>query len=385
MRMTFRSMIVLLPLLAALVGVYSVMSVANSNDFQLIPESKRLHERSSMAPPTCEPRDRIFAVGTVEPAGGIMAIGAPTGGTVSQIFVQSNASVREGAPLFQLDARRAQADVRLRQRDLQLAMARLNARHAERAALRQTAKVVQASLEAARSAHEHARQLAEMADGLQNAANISRKEHLLRRFGVAGTAASVAEKEAELREVMTRLAALDPQRDGRAIGVDSAQVARAKAELDIAETELALLTVRAPVAGRVLQLNIRPGEVIAPGSVAPLLMGRDGPMHLRIAVDELDIPRFDAALPGVAHLRGNKEAAFDLKFVRMDPVVIPKKNAANRLGGRIDARVLHVIYEVDTARLLPGQVLDVYLGKPCPSNEVPAKHIAQNGRPVRTD
>jgi hypothetical protein len=54
---------------------------------------------------------------------------------------------------------------------------------------------------------------------------------------------------------------------------------------------------------------------------------------------------------------------FPLRFVRIEPYVVPKKSLTGDNTERVDTRVLQVIYAVDTQgkRLFVGQQLDVFI------------------------
>ena len=61
--------------------------------------------------------------------------------------------------------------------------------------------------------------------------------------------------------------------------------------------------------------------------------------------------------------RGDPRQEFALRFVRVEPFVIPKRSLTGDNTERVDTRVLQVIYEVEPGqgRLYVGQQLDVYV------------------------
>lgn len=81
--------------------------------------------------------------------------------------------------------------------------------------------------------------------------------------------------------------------------VTKAALARAEAEVAKIEVELDRLVVRALVAGRVLQVNVRPGEFVGTPANQPLvILGNTDRLHVRVDIDEYDIPRFhEGCLP----------------------------------------------------------------------------------------
>jgi hypothetical protein len=82
-----------------------------------------------------------------------------------------------------------------------------------------------------------------------------------------------------------------------------------------------------------------------------------------VDIDENDIPRFRPGAPAKAMLRGDPRQEFGLRFVRVEPYVIPKKSLTGDNTERVDTRVLQVIYALDktSAPVYVGQQLDVYV------------------------
>ena len=68
---------------------------------------------------------------------------------------------------------------------------------------------------------------------------------------------------------------------------------------------------------------------------------------MRVDVDENDIPRFRPATPAVARLRGDPRREYRLRFVRVEPYVVPKKSLTGDSTERVDTRVLQVIYALE--------------------------------------
>ena len=133
--------------------------------------------------------------------------------------------------------------------------------------------------------------------------------------------------------------------------VAQSAVEREKAQVQQAQTELDRLTVRALVDGEVLQVNVRPGEFVgAPPGQALIVLGNTTQLHVRVDIDEYDIPRFVPDAPAKATLKGQSKDFFPLRFVRIEPYVIPKKSLTGDNTERVDTRVLQVIYAVESGR-----------------------------------
>jgi hypothetical protein len=74
--------------------------------------------------------------------------------------------------------------------------------------------------------------------------------------------------------------------------------------------------------------------------------------------------RADAAATG--YVRGNRDINTGLRFVRIEPYVVPKRSLTGDSTERVDTRVLQVLYAFDGGRLpiYVGQQMDVFVDAP---------------------
>jgi hypothetical protein len=70
--------------------------------------------------------------------------------------------------------------------------------------------------------------------------------------------------------------------------------------------------------------------------------------------------------PATAHVRGTRQIQTGLKFVRVEPYVIPKRSLTGDSTERVDTRVLQVLYgfERGTLPIYVGQQMDVFIQAP---------------------
>lgn len=144
-----------------------------------------------------------------------------------------------------------------------------------------------------------------------------------------------------------------------------ASVAAARAAERQARVELERLTVHAPVAARVLQVNTREGQFADNVAGAPplMLLGDDRRMYLRVNIDENDAWRVRAQAPAVAVVRGAEGLKIPLHFEYIEPYVTAKPGLTGQTTERADLRVLQVVYSFDRAGLpvYLGQQMDAYI------------------------
>ncbi len=146
--------------------------------------------------------------------------------------------------------------------------------------------------------------------------------------------------------------------------VARAQVEFARQSVRQAEVEQERLPVTAPIAGTVLKVDVRPGEYVGTPAGEPLVvLGDNSVLHVRVDIDEQDLPRFRPGLQGKGFVRGDAATALPMSFVRVEPLVEPKRLLTNSGNERVDTRVLQVIYALSPSEqaVYVGQQIDVFL------------------------
>jgi len=267
-------------------------------------------------PPTSPYVHAIYGEGIVEASSHDLAIGSPFSEVVTKVFVIEGDKVKKGDPLFQLDTR-----------------------------------LFKAQAETARN---------------QIRSAIINMENLRTQF-------SFYEKLADKRAVSQ----LQYEQSYYAFKGAEEQVQVAKAVLGEVEANIERSLIRAPIDGKVLQVNIHIGEVapnvtpvsaqvITPYSSSQfplMILGKVEPLYLRIDIDQEDAWRYKKGTPATAFVRGNSRLKYPLQFVRVEPFIVPKASFTGQTSERIDTRVLQVLYRFEDVDIdiYAGQLLDVYL------------------------
>ncbi|MFO1498252.1 MAG: efflux RND transporter periplasmic adaptor subunit [Verrucomicrobiota bacterium] len=208
--------------------------------------------------------------------------------------------------------------------------------------------------------------------------------------------ANAAVADATLRRLQDQLGRLKAVRDPRAVSQDEVRtkendVAVALAQLEAAQAQvtqnqlrLERLTVRAPRAGTVLQVNVRPGEYAsATPKTAALVLGDVGHLQIRADVDEQNASRLQSGQNATAYLKGDTTRPIELTFVRIEPFVVPKVSLTGASTERVDTRVLQVIYSFERPQNQPvyvGQQVDLFVKTgiaAITARTTPAKQFAQ--------
>ena len=255
--------------------------------------------------PPAKPAGRgIGAAGIVEALRENPAVGVPASGLVAAVHVKVWDRVEAGAPLLQLDDRELRAQLVAREAEIPVA-----------------------------------------------AAEIKRLSTRLAR--IEKLAASGASPDADLDTLRDELAVAEARLSAARAGVEQTSLLRER------------LTVRAPIAGTILQANIRAGEFAVAGAAKPpLVLGDIDRVQVRADVDEQLAPRVREGAAAVGYLKGDTMHPLALEFVRIEPSIVPKTSLTGAATERVDTRVLQVIYKLPARHGRPiyvGQQLDLFI------------------------
>ncbi len=341
----------LLPLLAAGMLALAVIHVVRAE--QTLPPLP-----PPVAPARAPFEHSVAGVGTVEARTENIEVGAAVPGLVVELYVgvdKVGQRVKAGTPLFRIDDRVLRAKLRCTEADLTAAQAQLaklenQPRREELAVSEARVRVARANLDLLQDLDRRGRQLYERQA-------TSAEEYRQRQLTYEAGRKNLAQAQAEYD--LLKAGAWEPDK-----AIVRAQIARSRAELEQVKADLERSLVRAPVEGEVLQVNVRLGEYIAtPSSRPPVVLGDLRVLHVRVEIDEQEIPRFRPGASARAFLRSDPQEGFPLKFVRVEPYVVPKKSLTGEGTERVDTRVLHALYALppQMKSLYVGQQLDVFL------------------------
>jgi multidrug resistance efflux pump len=330
----------------------------------------------AIQPPTTPYEDTLAGAGVVEAQSENISIGSPTPGIVAEVPVEVGQKVEQGKLLFRMDDRELRGELLTLQAAVEVAEAELlRLQSLPRA---EDVAADAAALEEAEAVEVEARQQLDRILQLVASRAVTQADVDEARRAVAVAAAQVAKVGAELD--LTKAGAW--QYD---VMIAKQKAEQARAAVARVQTELDRLEVRAPRQGEVLQIDVRPGEFAGtPPDRRLMMLGSTDSLHVRVDIDEQDIGRYRAGIPGVAMPRGFPDLKYQLRFKRIEPFVVPKRSLTGDNTERVDTRVLQVIYEVvkNEPPLYVGQQVDVFFKLPPRAGSSPTP---ASGRSVGAD
>jgi HlyD family secretion protein len=282
----------------------------------------------------------VGALGRVEPASRIRRLNQPGGMAVTRLdrlLVAEGAEVTQGQLLAEFadaglkDAAAAQAEATLAEAEAQLARLRAAGRPSEIEAQRARIEAITAQQEIALRDAERAERLVPTGAGAIATADRSR-----------ATATRLA---AEKREAMAALDSLLTSRP-EDIALAEARVAGARAAVAKAFADAELARVRAPIAGTVLRIFVRPGDQV--GADGVLEIADLSRLEIVADVYETDLPRVRQGAAAEVVVPGEAQR-FAARVSDIGWTVRRQTQASNDPVAAVDARTVEVRLTLEEA------------------------------------
>jgi HlyD family secretion protein len=296
-------------------------------------------------------RWQAVAPGRVEACSGQIRVATAVIGQVDKVLVKANDTVFAGEPLIHLSddelkarlaAAEAQVAVRKRARNEKVATGQAyNRRKAQDAVADAEESVYDARSAVDRTAADL------RANGGPDA-------------GLTAARSALARAQGELTK---------HQRELRTIEDDSplptaleGQLSIARAEDAVARSALDKMTIRAPIDGTVLQINVRVGELVAPASLQPPLLLADlSALCVRAELDERDLGSIKVKQSVSVRTAAFPAREFEGSVSSIAPLVEPGRLEPPGTRNQTDVDVVQVMVELTgPSQFTVGMKADVY-------------------------
>lgn len=333
--------------------------------YHLLFAAEKLPKTSPLMDPPRQPfAAGISGTGLVEARTENIALGTAVAGVIIEVCVTSEQLGQRftaGTPLFRVDDRHLKAQLRTHQANLKLAEAQLE--RLDQLPRPEDIPPSEAKVKFAEANRARLKDQLDRGEQLLGKKIMADEEFTARRFSYI--AADQQWQQAVSEDVLLKAGAWLPDKN-----VSRASLEAARANVANLETEIERCLVRAPVDAQILKIDVRPGEYVSASDTKALMMLGDlERLRVRVDIDEKDIAHLNATGRATAALRGISGHKLDLKFIRIEPYVIPKKSFTGDNTERIDTRVLQVLYELegDHSGIYVGQQVDVSIEVTPPS------------------
>jgi len=320
-----------------LVAMAVTISVINARSSDLLGGAHRVADRPHGT-------QTIYATGFVEGVTEDVQLRMEQVGRVTGVLVSAGDWVEADAVLVKLDDARQRQEVALATANLEFAEAELErlqngARADEREEAHALYRSAQARLEQATRTWARIEQLRD-----QNA--VSQQE-------ADDQQASVDSLRGELEAAAARVRQIEAPARADEMRAAVARVASAQASLALANINLTTTELKAPRAGRVLDVNVRIGELTGPDAAKPLVVLSDtSKVRVRAFVEELDAPRITLGMQATVTADGLPGQSFKGHVISISPRMDTKSIHSDRPFELYDTKVREVLVELDTKELL---------------------------------
>ena len=294
----------------------------------------------------------IFAPGRVEGVGEEILLRTQLTGRIARIAVAQGQHVQAGDLLLQLDDEQYQHEAALAEAELK----------------QYEAAIFRLVNGASKEEREEAQ-----ANYRASVADLEREELSWRRIQQLRDDRAISQLEADNQRMM--VSALLARRDAAKAQVDAveaparddelemarAKVAAAQAKRDLAQVQLARTRLVAPVAGTILHLNVRLGELTGPDVVdPPIVMADTSKFRVRAYVEELDARRVQIGMTAEVAADGEPVRTWPGHVSALSPRMGRKRLFTDDPAEHFDVKIREVWIDLDTPdALLVGLRVDV--------------------------
>ncbi len=299
--------------------------------------------------------------GVIEPADRETKVAGELSGRIATIAVKEGELIQRDAVLAELENRAekaalasAEADADTTRVELSRTMRGLRKEDVE--AIVADSESMRAKAELSKSSFERTQALAARGASTPDELDRARRQ------------AETDQRTLEASEARRRAAVAGSRAED--IMVARSRVSAAMARVEQARANLERLTIRAPIAGEVLQVKYRAGEYYAPSSDPIAVLGDTRSLRVRVDVDERDVPRLAVGAPAFATLNAFPNQRFTGRVVEIGRRMGRKNIRSDDPTERIDTKILEVVFELDKkAGLVPGLRVIGYIEARTPSAE----------------
>ena len=293
--------------------------------------------------------------GIVEPNDRETKVAAAVPGRIARIAVLEGQKVAAGDTLVELDASVEEAAVAAAQADVDAFDAQLA--RAVRGSRREDVAAAIADAQTAKARAELSKGVAERTAQVQASGGATADE--LDRARRQAEADAAAEKAAEARSAATIAGS---RRED--IQLARAQVAAARGRLEQAKATLARLTVRAPIAGEILQSKYRAGEYETPAGDPLVVMGETAKLTARMDVDERDVGKVAVGAKVIVRADAFHGKDFTGTVRELGRHMGRKNVRTDDPAQRNDTKILEAVVQLDApGGLVVGQRVTCYVIK----------------------
>jgi HlyD family secretion protein len=337
-----------------LAGFAVALIVSPGNPIQIKFNSQAASSATSQAPQLAW---SASAPGRVEPKSGQLRIGTPVAGRVEKVISKMNDRVSEGEVLIRLEDKEARA--RLSSAEAQAALSKRERDNPPAGVPKETTS--RDSINRAEDAVYNAERSVmsarfELDDAIAADTNNpdSRNVASARRRHTDAVE-RLRQEQAALASAISRSGSPAPTR------AEAALIA-ARSEVTLAESLLDKTRIRAPIAGKVLQINAKIGELVGPSPEIPLVvMGDVSVIRVRAEVDEHDVSKIKPGQRVTVKNNAYPGRDFEGKVAEIAPSVALPRMGARGARRATDVEVMEVLIDLEgSVPLLPGMRVDAY-------------------------
>lgn len=327
--------------------VYSMEVISDEESSFETDSFYHLGERGGIDPPF---KYYVVGKGVVKPSSDYIVVDTVLSGVVDKVLVRPGDVVKEGQLLFKIDDSNYRYTLKQKRAECNIAMAKLDLMKERPSKFELQAKEME--IAQAKTVYEQtARDRATFESLLlQNAVSKNEKEEMETKFKIS---------ESQVEKILCEYEQMKGGASPTKVRISELELAEKEATANLTEKFMKDCNVKAPIAGRVLKVNVNPGQYVDPLEKEAVVIGSEDPLHLHVFVEEKDFWRVSPTknLKAIAVHKSNPKMHFVLNFESVRPCL---QNEGQ----------LEVVFSFDKGKapIYLEQTLDVYIDSASPKD-----------------
>lgn len=326
--------------------IYTIKSVSEEDDSLEFASFSSYNENRLSLPF----KHHVVGKGVVKPSSDYIIVDTVLSGVVDKVLVKPGQFVREGQILFKIDDSNYRYTLQQNKAECNTALAKLQLLQESPSKFELQAK----EMEIAQAKTMYDQKLRDNAIFtsllMENAVSKSEKEEQETLLKIS---------ESQIEKILCEYEQIKSGVSPTKIRISELEVEEKEAAAKLTEKLLKDCQVASPISGRVLKVNINPGQYIDPAEKEAIVIGSDDPLHLHVFIEEKDSWRISPTknLRAIAMHKSNPKMHFVLNFESVRPCL--------QNEGQLE---LVFSFDKGNAPIYLEQTLDVYIESASPKD-----------------
>lgn len=322
--------------------------------FQEIAAPQKVEKEQSIQVPFAH---FVTGQGKVFPSSDYVHVSCPMQGVIEDVYVTVGQQVQAGDALFKVDDSLLKCQLNEKESEVKTTLARFEKLNSGPSSFE--LKMKEREIQQVKAKQDIEQKEHDLLFALHTKNAITNSELLQQENLLKNTSAQLDRILAEYEHMKEGPSQIDQK-------VGQSMVEEKLANCKTIEKMIGDCSVKAPIEGKILSIDVHPGEYCHAAGKSALVMGTDDPLHLRVLIDQKEAWRITPSphMRAIAVHRSNPKMQFVLEYVGVSPCFQEGK------GHNEQPKMLEITFAFEKHKkpVYLDEILDVYIESSSPDD-----------------